>query len=253
MRSAGGVVRFASARVPTLHGEFTAHAYRSLRDDTEHLAYAMGDVSGGEPLLVRVHSECLTGDILGSIRCDCGSQLRAALAMIAAEGRGVLVYLRGQEGRGIGLGHKLRAYALQDDGLDTVEANEAQGFPADARSYAVGASILADLGVTRMRLMTNNPAKVGELNGLGLQISERVPIWTDANPENSRYLETKRSRMGHHGAPEATAAEAGTADPADTADTAPAGTADGASAQAGTADGASANTAAAAQPAPRPL
>jgi len=194
---AAGVARFASARVPTRHGQFTAHAYRSRLDATEHLAYAMGDLAG-DPVLVRLHSECLTGDILGSIRCDCGSQLRAALQMIAAEGRGVLVYLRGQEGRGIGLGHKLRAYALQDDGLDTVEANEVQGFPADARSYAVGADILADLGVTRMRLMTNNPAKVGELDGLGLQVSERVPMWVGADPENLRYLETKRSRMGHH-------------------------------------------------------
>lgn len=198
---AGVVARFATARVPTRHGEFTAHAYRSQADATEHLAYAMGDLSG-DPPLVRVHSECLTGDILGSIRCDCGSQLRAALQMIAAEGRGVLVYLRGQEGRGIGLGHKLRAYALQDDGLDTVEANEAQGFPADSRSYAVGAGILADLGIRRVRLMTNNPAKIGELDGLGLQVSERVPMWVGADPENLRYLETKRSRMGHHPAAE---------------------------------------------------
>ncbi len=192
------VVRFASARVPTRHGDFTAHAYRSSVDGTEHVAYVMGDVDSGAPPLVRMHSECLTGDILGSMRCDCGAQLRVALSMIETENRGVLVYLRGHEGRGIGIGHKLRAYALQDDGLDTVEANEAQGLPADSRSYGAGAGILADLGVSRIRIMTNNPKKIDELNWCGIDIVQRVPLWVEANPENVSYLETKRTRMGHY-------------------------------------------------------
>lgn len=191
------VEHFAAARVPTGYGDFMAHAYRSLLDEEEHVAYVMGDVEGGEPPLVRVHSECLTGDILASIRCDCGPQLHKALETIAGEGRGVLVYLRGHEGRGIGIGHKLRAYALQDDGMDTIEANEAQGLPIDSREYGVGANILADLGVTAMRLMTNNPTKLGGLEGYDLEITERVPIEIDSNPENVRYLETKRDRMGH--------------------------------------------------------
>lgn len=191
------VEHFAAARVPTSYGDFMAHAYRSLLDGEEHVAYVMGDVEGGEPPLVRVHSECLTGDILASIRCDCGPQLQTALQKIAEEGRGVLVYLRGHEGRGIGIGHKLRAYALQDDGLDTVEANEAQGLPVDSREYGVGANILADLGVTAMRLMTNNPTKLGGLEGYDLEITERVSIEIETNPENVRYLQTKRDRMGH--------------------------------------------------------
>jgi 3,4-dihydroxy 2-butanone 4-phosphate synthase/GTP cyclohydrolase II len=191
------VEHFGAARVPTTYGDFMAHAYRSLLDNEEHVAYVMGDVEGGSPPLVRVHSECLTGDILASIRCDCGPQLHTALRTIAEEGRGVLVYLRGHEGRGIGIGHKLRAYALQDDGLDTVEANEAQGLPIDSREYGVGANILADLGVTAMRLMTNNPTKLGGLEGYDLEITERVPIEIDSNPENVRYLQTKRDRMGH--------------------------------------------------------
>ncbi|MDW3217669.1 MAG: bifunctional 3,4-dihydroxy-2-butanone-4-phosphate synthase/GTP cyclohydrolase II [Acidimicrobiales bacterium] len=191
------VEHFAAARVPTSYGDFMAHAYRSLLDDEEHVAYVMGDVEGGSPPLVRVHSECLTGDILASLRCDCGPQLHKALQTIAEEGRGVLVYLRGHEGRGIGIGHKLRAYALQDDGMDTIEANEAQGLPIDSREYGVGANILADLGVTAMRLMTNNPTKLGGLEGYDLEITERVPIEIDSNPENVRYLQTKRDRMGH--------------------------------------------------------
>ncbi|MDE0066354.1 MAG: GTP cyclohydrolase II [Acidimicrobiaceae bacterium] len=191
------VEHFAAARVPTGYGSFVAHAYRSLADGVEHVAYVMGDVVDGEPPLVRLHSECLTGDILSSIRCDCGQQLRAALNMISEEGRGVLVYLRGHEGRGIGLGHKIRAYALQDVGLDTVEANEAQGLPIDSRTYGVGAGILADLGVTSMRLMTNNPMKLGGLKDFDLEITEQVPIEIEANPENLRYLETKRDRLGH--------------------------------------------------------
>jgi len=191
------VEHFGAARVPTTYGDFMAHAYRSLLDGVEHVAYVMGDVEAGTPPLVRVHSECLTGDILASIRCDCGPQLHAALQKIAEEGRGVLVYLRGHEGRGIGIGHKLRAYALQDDGMDTVEANEAQGLPIDSREYGVGANILADLGITAMRLMTNNPTKLGGLEGYDLEITERVPIEIETNPENVRYLRTKRDRMGH--------------------------------------------------------
>ena len=191
------VQHFAAARLPTTYGEFMAHAYRSVVDGEEHVAYVMGDIEGGAPPLVRVHSECLTGDILASIRCDCGPQLHLALQMIADEGRGVLIYLRGHEGRGIGIGHKMRAYALQDDGLDTVDANEAQGLPVDSREYGVGANMLADLGVSQMRIMTNNPAKLTGLAGYGLEIVERVPIEISSNAENLRYLETKRTRMGH--------------------------------------------------------
>ncbi len=192
------VEHFAEAKIPTAHGEFTAHAYRSVLDGEEHLAYAMGDLSTCDAPLVRVHSECLTGDILASERCDCGHQLQAALANIADHGCGVLVYLRGHEGRGIGIGHKIRAYALQDDdGLDTVDANTAQGLPVDSREYGVGANILADLGVQAMRLMTNNPAKYGGLEGYGLEIIERVPIDIEATDANAQYLETKRERMGH--------------------------------------------------------
>lgn len=191
------VEHFAAARLPTTYGEFMAHAYRSVVDGEEHVAYVMGDVEGGEPPLVRVHSECLTGDILHSTRCDCGPQLQTALQKIAEEGRGVLIYLRGHEGRGIGIGHKMRAYALQDDGLDTVDANSAQGLPVDSREYGVGANMLADLGVTRMRIMTNNPAKLTGLDGYGLEIVDRVPIEIPPNPENLRYLQTKRNRMQH--------------------------------------------------------
>ena len=191
------VEHFAAARVPTSYGSFVAHAYRSVADGEEHIAYVMGDVEGGAPPLVRLHSECLTGDILSSLRCDCGQQLRAALGKITEEGRGVLVYLRGHEGRGIGIGHKIRAYALQDAGLDTVEANEAQGLPIDARTYGVGASILVDLGITAMRLMTNNPMKLDGLEDFNLKITERIPIEVESNPENVRYLKTKRDRLGH--------------------------------------------------------
>ena len=197
-RSEKLVEHFAEAVIPTAHGDFTAHAYRSLLDGEEHLVYTMGDIAAAEAPLVRVHSECLTGDILASERCDCGHQLQAALAMIAEEGCGVLVYLRGHEGRGIGIGHKIRAYSLQDgEGLDTVDANTAQGLPVDSREYGVGANILADLGVSKMRLMTNNPSKFGGLAGYGLEISERVPIQMPSTPSNARYLETKRDRMGH--------------------------------------------------------
>ncbi len=157
----------------------------------------MGDVAGERDVLVRVHSECLTGDVFGSLRCDCGPQLRAALERIEAEGTGVLVYLRGHEGRGIGLGHKIRAYQLQEEGHDTVDANLAQGLPVDSREYGIGAQMLVDLGVTTMRLMTNNPSKYGGLEGFGLDITERVSLEPSPNPENIEYLRTKRERMGH--------------------------------------------------------
>ena len=192
------VEHFAEARIPTRHGEFSAHAYRSVLDEIEHVAYVLGDISQTKAPLVRVHSECLTGDLLGSIRCDCGSQLDSALEIIGEEGTGIIVYLRGHEGRGIGIGHKLRAYKLQDEGLDTVDANLQQGLPVDSREYGVGAQILADLGVSEMRLMTNNPVKYGGLEGYGLNIVDRVSLKIDPNEENIRYLETKRERLGHH-------------------------------------------------------
>ena len=191
------VRRVSDARIPTKHGEFTAYVFESLLDGVEHMAFVRGDVSGHENVLVRVHSECLTGDVFGSMRCDCGLQLDGALAQIAAEGRGVVVYLRGHEGRGIGLGHKLRAYTLQDQGRDTVQANEELGFPNDSREYGIGSQILVDLGITTMRVMTNNPAKYGGLEGFGLEIVERVPLSIAPNSENSAYLRTKQEKMGH--------------------------------------------------------
>lgn len=191
------VRRFSQARLPTDIGEFTAYVYESVLDDTQYVALTMGEVAGPEPVLVRVHSECLTGDALGSSRCDCGSQLGIALEKIAAEGRGVLVYLRGHEGRGIGLGHKLRAYGLQDAGMDTVEANLELGFAADSREYGIGAQILSDLDVSCMRLMTNNPAKYRSLSGYGLEIAERIPLVSPVTAENTRYLATKREKLGH--------------------------------------------------------
>ena len=191
------VRRVSDARIPTKHGEFTAYVFESLLDGVEHMAFVRGDVSGHENVLVRVHSECLTGDVFGSMRCDCGLQLDGALAQIAAEGRGVVVYLRGHEGRGIGLGHKLRAYTLQDQGRDTVQANEELGFPNDSREYGIGSQILVDLGITTMRVMTNNPAKYGGLEGFGLEIVERVPLSIAPNAENIAYLRTKQEKMGH--------------------------------------------------------
>ncbi|MBE7160793.1 MAG: bifunctional 3,4-dihydroxy-2-butanone-4-phosphate synthase/GTP cyclohydrolase II [Williamsia herbipolensis] len=195
------VVRVADARIPTAHGTFRAVGYTSVYDDAEHVALVLGDIAGpsqrGEDVLVRVHSECLTGDVFGSLRCDCGPQLDAAMAMVAAEGRGIVLYMRGHEGRGIGLMHKLQAYQLQDDGSDTVDANLQLGLPADARDYGLGAQILVDLGVRSMRLLTNNPAKRVGLEGYGLQIVDRVPMPVRATPENLRYLRTKRDRMGH--------------------------------------------------------
>jgi 3,4-dihydroxy 2-butanone 4-phosphate synthase / GTP cyclohydrolase II len=191
------VVPTGEGRVPTQWGTFVAHAYRSLLDDAEHVAFVKGDVAGAEPVLVRVHSECLTGDIFGSLRCDCGPQLHAALSRIAEEGRGVVVYLRGHEGRGIGLGHKLRAYGLQDTGHDTVDANLALGLPVDSREYGVGAQILADLGIQKLRVLTNNPAKYGGLHGFGLEVVERVPLQSAPTIENINYLRAKRARLGH--------------------------------------------------------
>jgi 3,4-dihydroxy 2-butanone 4-phosphate synthase/GTP cyclohydrolase II len=191
------VVRVAEARIPTAHGEFTAIGFDSLLDGVEHIALVAGQIGDGADVLVRVHSECLTGDVFGSLRCDCGPQLDAALAAIAAEGRGVVLYVRGHEGRGIGLMHKLQAYQLQDAGADTVDANLALGMPADARDYGTGAQILVDLGVRSMRLLTNNPAKRAGLEGYGLTITGRVALPIRPNPENLRYLRTKRDRMGH--------------------------------------------------------
>ncbi|CAO2191832.1 unnamed protein product [Urochloa humidicola] len=178
-------------------GSFKAYCYRSLIDGMEHIAMVKGDVGDGQDILVRVHSECLTGDIFGSARCDCGNQLALAMTMLENTGRGVVVYLRGHEGRGIGLGHKLRAYNLQDDGRDTVEANLELGLPADSREYGIGAQILRDLGVRTMRLMTNNPAKYTGLKGYGLSVLGRVPLLTPITNENRRYMETKRLKMGH--------------------------------------------------------
>jgi 3,4-dihydroxy 2-butanone 4-phosphate synthase/GTP cyclohydrolase II len=191
------VTRIGQAQVPTDWGTFTCTAYRSHLDDTEHLAFSMGDVNDGQPSLVRVHSECLTGDVFSSRRCDCGPQLNSAMALIAKEGRGVVVYLRGHEGRGIGIGHKIRAYSLQDGGLDTVDANTELGLPVDSREYGIGAQILADLGANKLRLITNNPAKYGGLEGYGLEITERVALNPLPTEENLKYLQTKRDRMGH--------------------------------------------------------
>ncbi|HET7900352.1 MAG TPA: bifunctional 3,4-dihydroxy-2-butanone-4-phosphate synthase/GTP cyclohydrolase II [Candidatus Nanopelagicales bacterium] len=191
------VERAAETRLPTEFGEFRAVGYRSRIDDVEHVALVHGEVGDGDDILVRVHSECLTGDVFGSRRCDCGPQLHAALRRVAEEGRGVVLYMRGHEGRGIGLLHKLRAYELQDSGSDTVDANLALGLPADARDYGQGAQILVDLGVRSMRLLTNNPAKRAGLEGYGLSIIERVPLEVAPNDDNRQYLRTKRDRMGH--------------------------------------------------------
>lgn len=195
------VEHVATAAMPTVFGDFRAVAYRSTIDGTEHLALVHGDVAAAgraeRGALVRVHSECLTGDIIGSLRCDCGAQLEQALRAIADEGAGAVVYLRGHEGRGIGLAHKIRAYALQESGLDTVDANTAQGLPVDTRSYGTGAQILTDLGISRLRLITNNPAKYGGLDGYGLEILGRVGLPASTSPHNVRYLRTKQERMGH--------------------------------------------------------
>jgi 3,4-dihydroxy 2-butanone 4-phosphate synthase/GTP cyclohydrolase II len=198
------VRRETTGRVPSDHGEFTAVSFRSVTDGVEHVALVLGEAdqrgatgAAADPVLVRVHSECLTGDVFGSRRCDCGEQLTAALARIGEAGRGVVVYLRGHEGRGIGLSHKLRAYTLQDAGLDTVDANLAQGLPVDSREYGFGAQILRDLGVQRIRLMTNNPAKYRGLSGHGVTIVGREPLVVRPNPDNLSYLTAKRTRMNH--------------------------------------------------------
>jgi 3,4-dihydroxy 2-butanone 4-phosphate synthase/GTP cyclohydrolase II len=191
------VKRVAEARIPTKWGDFTCYAYESVLDGEQHLALVRGAVQGQRDVLVRVHSECLTGDAFGSLRCDCGPQLDESMRRIAEEELGVIVYLRGHEGRGIGIGHKLRAYALQEQGHDTVDANLALGMPIDSREYGIGSQILVDLGITTMRALTNNPAKYGGLEGYGLEITERVPLLTTPNPENIAYLRTKRERMGH--------------------------------------------------------
>ncbi|HWH15276.1 MAG TPA: bifunctional 3,4-dihydroxy-2-butanone-4-phosphate synthase/GTP cyclohydrolase II [Miltoncostaeaceae bacterium] len=190
------IERGGQARMPTPHGEWTAVGYRSLIDGKHHLALVKGDVSGRENVLVRVHSECLTGDVFGSLRCDCGEQLHAAMRMIDEEGEGVVLYIA-QEGRGIGLLNKLRAYELQDAGYDTVEANVALGFPPDLRDYGIGAQILVDLGLTTIRQLTNNPKKIVGLEGYGLSVVERVPIEVQPQDENIRYLQVKRDKMGH--------------------------------------------------------
>ena len=186
MRTERLVERVTEARLPTAHGEFRVIAYKSVIDPAEHIALVMGDITTPEPVLVRVHDQCVTGDVFGSQRCDCGEQMELALSRIA------------KEGRGIGLHNKLRAYALQDQGLDTVEANEALGFPADRRDYGIGMQILVDLGVRRMRLLTNNPVKRAGLEGYGLEVVERIPIVVEPNPHNIHYLETKRLKLGHH-------------------------------------------------------
>jgi 3,4-dihydroxy 2-butanone 4-phosphate synthase/GTP cyclohydrolase II len=190
------VTKLAEAPIPTEYGEFMLHVYESSVDGQHHVALVKGDVAGEPPPLVRVHSECLTGDVFGSRRCDCGEQLHEAMRLIAAEGRGAVLYMR-QEGRGIGLVNKIKAYALQDDGMDTVEANVHLGFPPDPRDYGIGAQILADLGLRRIRLLTNNPAKRVGLDAFGLEIVDLEPLKTPVHPENQRYLLTKQQKMGH--------------------------------------------------------
>lgn len=197
-RSEKLVVRTAEARVPTAWGEFRCYAYKSAIDDGEtHLAFAKGDVAERADVLVRVHSECVTGDVFASVKCDCGEQLHEAMRLVEEAGHGVVLYLRGHEGRGIGITHKLRAYELQDAGLDTVDANLALGLPVDTREYGIGAQILTDLGLTTIRLLTNNPAKYSAIDGFGLTITERVPLHVPIHPEAQRYVDTKRDRMGH--------------------------------------------------------
>ena len=183
-------------RLPTRYGEFKAIGYRSYFDQGEHIALTTGEWKPDDPVLVRIHSECLTGDVFGSLRCDCGEQVDLALRTLAEEGTGVLLYMR-QEGRGIGLHNKIKAYSLQDHGLDTVEANKTLGFEADMRHYEAGAQILLDLGVSKLRLLTNNPGKVVGLSGFGLEIQDRIPLEVPVNDENRQYLITKKRRMGH--------------------------------------------------------
>jgi len=196
MKSESLIKREAVANLPTVYGNWKIYAYTSLVDNKEHVALVMGEIKGEEPILVRVHSECLTGDVFGSLKCDCQSQLHKAMEMIAREGKGVIVYLR-QEGRGIGLVNKIKAYHLQDHGFDTVEANKKLGFPPDMRDFGIGAQILRDLGVKKMRLMTNNPKKLIGLEGYGLEVVERVPLITGVCKYNINYLKTKKEKLGH--------------------------------------------------------
>jgi 3,4-dihydroxy 2-butanone 4-phosphate synthase/GTP cyclohydrolase II len=191
------ITKVAEANIPTLHGEFRSIAYESVVDGRTHVALVTGDIGDGADVLTRVHSECLTGDVFGSLRCDCGEQLERAIELIGKEGRGVILYIRGHEGRAIGITHKLRAYELQDRGRDTVEANIELGFPADQRDYGIGAQILYDLGVRSMRLLTNNPEKRAGLEGHGLTIKERLPLQTDPTPQNVGYLRAKQEKLGH--------------------------------------------------------
>jgi 3,4-dihydroxy 2-butanone 4-phosphate synthase/GTP cyclohydrolase II len=190
------VERVTETVIPTLYGTWRAIAYRSIVDPDEHVALVMGNIDDGQPTLVRMHSQCVTGDVFQSMRCDCGEQLEKAMQLIGAEGRGVIVYMR-QEGRGIGFHNKLRAYALQDDGMDTVEANEALGFEADRRDYGIGMQILVDLGLQKIRFLTNNPRKRLGLEGYGLEMVERVPIIVEPNEFNARYLQIKAEKLGH--------------------------------------------------------
>lgn len=189
--------KISEARLPTEHGEFVAHVYESILDGTQHIALTKGDMTDTAQVLVRVHSECLTGDVFESRRCDCGMQLKQAMERISQEGVGVVVYLRGHEGRGIGLGHKMRAYKLQDEGSDTVDANLALGLPVDSREYGIGAQILVDLGIKKMRLLTNNPSKYTGLSGYDLEIVERVSLLPNVHKDNKNYLMTKRNKLGH--------------------------------------------------------
>lgn len=192
------VFEFAACKIPTKHGEFIAHGYQATVESSPYIALVMGDITDCEPTLVRIHSGCFTGDVLGSLRCDCGEQLDSAMRMIAEEGKGVVLYIYHHEGRGIGLVNKLKAYVLQDHGADTVDANHILGFPSDMRDYSLGAQILVDLGLKKIRLLTNNPGKYVALQGYDLEIVERVPIVCDPNSSNARYLNTKRERMGHY-------------------------------------------------------